>query len=779
VTKRSVYMLLIALFGWTAIFGLATPTASAATACDSIVYDGANILGSGESDVESAAGKLEKLGADVRVVTLGSFSPSATLDAYIDKTVDRCPSWQSANGMRKNNLLIFAMSMDEHGLGIFYGESWKDRIDNSGGSEAIWSTYMAPQFANGNFSDGFVDGMKATGDVIKSSGTRSQDNSSSSTGKPTDLTGLFWVLGIIVGLVALGTLIWFIWSRIVEARSNREKLRVARQKALAARDATTTLTNSLGGDDEQAVRRVKVTKYSQAGESIASELRTALATVEGSLAVSAEAMSLAASASATPEDSDLTTGEYELMAERYEKARQCAQQAADADALIRKISIGLEQSLGNLAVSTTAIESRLTKLDKDVADLRAEGIHADDIDSQTKAAYVQLGQLKENGVELTSLSFQTAAETAADAAEALLAELRQRREQLSQGIPALEQRIAAVRSELDQASQCFERISSTYAPKSWEAITGNGSEAGQRIDAADQSLADARQQSSVEQQEWVTALESLQEGNLLLDKALSLLRSITKLEKNLEKARQEAKPEIDAAAADIDKAKRYIERYGDDIRDQLGVDLRDALQILNNARREFDLELPNYPMVVELALRANASADDIYKKAATEHEAAERLRRQAATALSNAQTAVETADEFIDDHDTDVRSSAETALASAKHSLQSARGFNVDANPDRVLQLATDAFQGATIAYNQARRDFNDAEDERREARERQRHAREALNSAATYSNTTHHHQSGGGGGFSGNWGSGGSGGGSSGSFHHSGGNGGGSSGKW
>ena len=122
------------------------------------------------------------------------------------------------------------------------------------------------------------------------------------------------------------------------------------------------------------------------------------------------------------------------------------------------------------------------------------------------------------------------------------------------------------------------------------------------------------------------------------------------IETSLEAARRDAPGEISAAQADITKAWKYINAYDEDIRESLEDDLREAEKKLNTASEELNKEKADYLMVVKLAREANDSADKILAQARTEHEAAERMRSKAASALRDARSRVSIAREYIQDH---------------------------------------------------------------------------------------------------------------------------------
>jgi uncharacterized membrane protein YgcG len=764
----------VTLFSLMALSALSAVPAFAANPCDQTVYDGAQVFKGDQSSVEAAAQKLSQVGADVRVLTLKDLGGQSTLDALIKDQQNSCGSWKGSDGHRKNNLLVFAMALKERKVGIYYGDRWVAAFDQSGGDLRVQSDFMGPQFRNGNFAGGFADGMNESYRIINNFLHPQKGGGGPAVvvnKKPTDYSGLFKVFGFIAAALFVLALLGFGYIVMRRRQKENEDREAMRQRALSARDDATRILQVLGDKSRQDVRSAKVTKYAAAGGDVPQRLQNALKDVNSNYEAATDGLSAAASASGTADDKGLPIGVYEQMAQRYETVLKQAKAAEKADALIDNTCGGLDKDLQQMSSDLEQIQAGLAQVSSQLQPLKAEGIKVDGIEQHLAAATTEVASATNNTADLTSLAHVAQAQTQLKDAQSALESLNAKRQQLQEGVPALQGRITDVGSKLDGARKCFERISGTYAESSWTSVQGNGTEAEKRINAAGQKLADATHLSQTDKQEWDDALASMQEGNQLLDKAESLLESITALEEHLHTAQKQAPKEIADAKTDLSKAGEYLHTYDADIRDNLEKDLADAADQVSQAEAELAKPKPDYLEVVRLATTANSAADHIYATAVDEHEAAERLRRQAATTLTQAQAAISRAEQYIDDHSSDMSGSAETDLDDAHHELQAAQAAKSTA---KVLEHATNALQYATDAYNSAEGDFEEAEDRRRRRREEQEAA-----VAASYAASHSYSSSSGSDSFgsSSSWGGGGGGGGSSISFGGGGGGGGSSSG--
>src|SRR3990172_5816286 len=116
---------------------MAVPVWAQAIDCNALVQDQAGVLGAGLSQVTTAAQDLVNAGADVRVLTDRSFAPQGNLDQYQAARQRSCASWQSADGGRKNNLIVFVVAVGDRKVGLYYGEEWRTALD------AKWSGILS------------------------------------------------------------------------------------------------------------------------------------------------------------------------------------------------------------------------------------------------------------------------------------------------------------------------------------------------------------------------------------------------------------------------------------------------------------------------------------------------------------------------------------------------------------------------------------------------------------------------------------------------------------
>lgn len=687
--------------------------AQAAPSCDNIVNDGANVLGSKTDKVKQAAQALNSVGADTRVLTVTSFAGYATLDDYVKGFVQHCGSWRGASGDVKTNLVVFAMSNKEHKLGIFYGSEWNNAFTGSNSESAIYSKYMTPRFKDGDFGQGFVDGINRVHTVLNEY-LNPGSVSSKPAGKSHAVLITLIVIGSILFIVFVAGGIYFYLRR----RRENEACEAMRQRAIRARDKATEILGEIGDatSNGAVVRKAKVNQYSAVSASYAKRLQQAAATLDREYKLATNAMPAAVTAAGQATDKGLGISQYEALAERYEEAQAHAEAAQEAAEQIDNIALEVKTELDHAAQKIATLGSRLDTLAARLMSHTELGVRVDTIQASVDQAQQELNAAKQHQTDLSVLAELAAVEQLLTQGETAEQQLNQQRTNLATGLPALGARIGHVTGQVNPAREAFERISPVYAESSWAAVKGNGTEAEKRITMAQAALAQATTDASLDRQQWSDAIDQMTFGNQLLDEAEALLRSIIELESNLAAAKQNAPSEIDAAQSDIDKAEAYLRDNRNDVRPRLIDDLRQAKATLAQAEEELGKDRPDYLQVVKTALQANHHADDILAEAVQEHEAVERLRRQAESMLREAASSVNTAENYIDNHSHDVRSGAKDKLRDAKRALAAAQQTN---DPVAVLKHAKRSDSLADDAYDDAQRDHRRAENERNEERRR------------------------------------------------------------
>lgn len=306
-------------------------------------------------------------------------------------------------------------------------------------------------------------------------------------------------------------------------------------------------------------------------------------------------------------------------------------------------------------------------------------------------------------------------EEAQNAASRLLGEIeaiRSRLANVQKDAEAIERRLESVRALIEEGRTLFEDLR-LHPDAVWEPVRGNGTEAEKRLESAASihSGLSLRPESA-----WENA-ESAREAGRLLDEAESLMRSVAARHKALKEAQEAAPGELEAAKADIGKARTYLQEFDEDTRDSLKGDIENAWIAYDMAEAESRREKPDYLRVVELALKANREADRIYDEARKEREAAERLRRLAVSSMRDAERAYSAAKEYEEDHRRDVGSDARAMLEKARSALARAEAETSDLA--RRVKTAAEAKELADGALQAARGEFRAAEDRRQERRRR------------------------------------------------------------
>lgn len=724
--NRSVFTLAATvLVGLTVSIG-ASPPASAATACNTVVNDGANVFGGRIDDVEEAADKLHANGAEVRVVT-ANVREGTSVDDYMLQYMEQCSTLQGQDDLFKSSLVLFMAVFypDEGGQLLFdYGGQFDPMFEGAYSQTAVQSE-MGKQFADDDYPQGFINGMVLANrgvDAYLNPSSGSSGGNSGSGGSPITGKGiLFFLLGLaVVGLAIFGA--YMLYSRH-EAKKARD---VSRLKALSARDAATEINQRLSTQAELQIRKAKVDKYSAVGDDTARELRKLAITVDTEVAASQSIVSSAAPDGSDVDNDSLRAEEYDVLTGRYEDALAHSKRAEQADQQFDALCDEIDEQLGKASETTRQLEGRQGALLTMIDNLRQQGIKADAIQAPLDESISTLTNAMTIMTDMSVLAELATASSQLGTAEGAHEKLSSQLVQLETGMPTLKQRIEAVDNLIDPAADSFERISSTYAESCWESVRGNGTEAENRIESAREAYDQAEKQGDILQQQWDEAVASMELGNQLLDQAESYLHSIHALETNLATAKEQSPREIEAAAAYLSKAAQYISRYDADIDEDLEDDLRQAEQMLDEARRELNRDKPDYLQVVKQALAANQRADAIFMQASDEHEKAERLRQQAASALMLADSSISRAAEYLTDHPRDVGDGARRLLEDARNDFAHARQAR---DAGQQLQLATAAQEAADQAYGKVRDNFQRRERKEREEEERRRRQRQASSS--------------------------------------------------
>gem|GEM_PF-1627084 len=695
---------------------------SAQDPCNDLVTDSARAFGNNTQAVVTEAQNLEKIGADVRIVTIQTFAGlAANLDAYEGQLEQRCPSWRSADGGRKNNLIVLMIAVQDRKTGLYYGDQWERALGQSW--TAIQTDKMNPRFRDGDYAGGFVAGLKEIESLVDkevhppAAPVQQQPqqvivvvptSAPAVVTPPPDLSGLWKVLIWIVLLLAGGGALYGCYYLARMILGEREKRRTAQQEARLAKQGAASRVNELPGLLQ--LSEVKIDDIASKTKDDVGSLRNKLAEAQRLADKASEEFANLQHSAGDPDKPGLSVGEYQSIEAGYKeviadltKAKELLEEIDNQiDAIQGMIDQG-PKVLASAEGKVTAAKAQVAEVAKTVNVTQAEAL-IKEAESNIRDARKALGDKRFNQARQLAETASSSAGKAITTAKAVL----KKKTETDDAIAAMANRIEKVKAMVIAGKSLFDKISAAFAESSWKSIRGNGTEAENRVNWAIQALSDAKKKA--ESQGWEEAQSLITKGNSFLDEAESFMRSIVALKQSLEAAMANAGKEIESAAIDIQKAIDFI-KADEDARASLVDDLKPAKRALEDAKAEFALEKPDYIKVVKLAQQANSTADEVLAKARSQHEAVERLKAKAASTLRSASTAVSKAAEYIEDHSGDVSSTAEKYLSDARSIFEEAK--TASTYEDRI-ELAEKAEKYADKAYEKAESDVSDAEDARR-----------------------------------------------------------------
>lgn len=711
--------------------------------CNTPVVDAAGIFGSDIGRVESAVQGLQNLGAEVRIRT---YKRGENLDVIEKRLENQCLTWQSADGGRKNNLIVMMISIEDRQFGFYAGEQWRSTLEPY--YTSIENDHMIPRFRDKDFAGGFVAGLERMTRLVDAKVNVSVETVPPQViierpvvvGEPADLSGLWSVLGWLVGLVALGAalfgLYWFVKVRAQE----RERRRAAQQKAVLAKQTAASRINSISQNMPLLEAQVSSLASNVSAEDGAA-FEATLETIQKIAGPATESYADLDNTASDPSREGLTVQEYDQIDSAYQirvidPVVEAERMMKSAEEEMTKLQAVMAELPGRVNETRDLVGAKAPREINKVRELGYRTNESDrlvaDANNLLELSVADLGLKRFNSARV---NVEKAGKAAVDAVS------------LAQGLPARRSRIATRRDELQSrtgavtasiktGSEVFIRISLNFAESSWESVRGNGTEAEERLDWSIESLKTVETLADMKHQEWAEAEETLQEIEKSLNEADSMMRSIVALETNLHKAKNDAPSELNAAESDIGKAWKYISEYDDDIPESFEDELQEAEALLGSAKEELGKNKPDYLQVVKSAQSANSFADKILDKSRTEHEKAERLRQKAVSLMRDANSEYSKAKEYIEDHSGDVESPAKESLSQAHRYLV---GLGNAGTTEKQIEVAETAERLAKEAYAKAKKDVDDAEEER--AR-RRRAAVQTAARAVSYSSSSSHRSS-------------------------------------
>lgn len=678
--------------------------------CGSMVRDDAHLFGADIGTVTRAAEALQNDGAQVYVRTFPTTGDQPTAVLLEHHLESQCPDWRAADGSRKENLvaIIYADrdAAGKHSITVSTG----GRIDSlvpPTEVDRIRAQVIISHLKSGHPSKAFADGLNAIRTAYEGSRTATtqpvpvQQSSPPAQTEPTSLAGL-WVALLLVLLAVVG---WFTYK----TRGEKERRRAARLKAQQVYNSVTAQINSI--DESKTALR---SNYNLLASNLPPDQRQKM---ETALAQTAKVYDEACADFGTKRTSDLekpglTVSEYDTLRETYQSILD---KLNSAGGLISETGSHLEDLQAQMESAAKKVQEAQAKLDvlsEGLQQVKQAGFKTETYDALVANGRNLIHQANDainNNLFFDALAQVGQAQELMDQASMGL-KLPDKKAELENGIAAVKARMEKTRSAVLHCKPIVDRLDAEFASRSFESVASNGSQATEHINWCDRGIPMAADFATMEKQDWQKSADIVSEANGHLDRADSLVNSITAIEQSLNTARQSAPADVQNAEQDLRAAGEFISSHKADLHTDSGAKLAQAGETISQARSELGKSRPDYFEAVNLAKKAHAAADEVLTTARTEYEAQERQRQKAASALRDAISRVSKAREYIYDHGQYVTVFARSTADAAEQYLANAQKCSDSGDLEGVVKWAALADEAGKNAYSQAR---NDAEPQR------------------------------------------------------------------
>lgn len=672
-----------------------TPVAEAQGSCDDLVVDEARVLGNKVEEVTAEGKELANLGADVRIRTIKTFGSAGNLDNFVGEMQKNCKSWQAADGGRKNNLIVLIVATTDRKTGLYWGSQWQSALGPHW--VGIQTDKMNPRFRDGDFAGGISSGLKSVRRLIDL-----EVHPPSAVQGQAERDPLWTWIVILLAVAAAG---YAVYRLVSSYKAERSRRRAAQQRAQLAKRAAARRI----GEWEEKAGSVKEALVAAADLPVPEEvlkIKENLRRVQQEYDRAAMSYGNLGTTAGDPDRPGLTVLEYADMEVAYNDIVKNLQQA---ETELKEINLQIENLQLLVADTPKTIETACADLERvkaQIAELGARGLYTFEVEETLAKARKAIAHVQELLRKNCFGDAQTAVkEIEKLAREALLAAegLPVKKKSAEEAAAALAARIEEVKNKIVEGRKAYDEVSSIYAESCLRSVRGNGTEAENRINWSLQAIKAAGEAMSMQNQQWQRAQDHIARANVWLDEAESFMRSVTALKVRLETVKRDAVKDIISADASVAKARGYITRHDEDVRDSLEADLVQAQNTIEDAKIEIQKNKPDYLRLADMLLAANSAADRILAEAMSEHEGAEQMRQRVASALGRADLAVSIAREFIEDHFAVVGSAAKDFLRHAENYLRSAKDAS---DAELKLSFAEKAEGLGKAAYAGAEKDF-------------------------------------------------------------------------
>lgn len=714
--------------------------ASAATLvdCDTMVVDTSGELGD-LGPVEAAAESLRSEGATVRVRVVASLSETdaSSMEEFLADEVQRCSSWRGAGSYAKSNLVAFGVATEDRDMNITAGSRYDRTLGSRDTSGRIMDDSVAPFFRDGDFSGGTVAALVGVEDAIDPARAQGPSSSGTASGGGASGTVVLVVLGSILGgLVVLAGLYLLVRLLLARRRLRLERQAVATSASEVKNSASAAF---LALDDQVCTVDLDVqVMVMEVSVSDATELSAEHASAMDAVGRARSSFTDATSNAHQPDTRGLTLEDTRSVLARYEAAAAAVSSATTSLTGVSGLVATLREHQATVPVRIEALRAGVVAVRAEIEPLLRSGLFLKEV----------LAELDVVGEEATfAEKFLAerrlgAADDVLDAAEPSLVAARlaglglpERVRSLTVSLAALEGRAAGLVGTETKAEMIVSRMGRSFVSDDVSPVASSVADLRALSVTIRAALEAASSAVSMETQSWDEAATELASASAALDEHDRGGAGVHAHERLLTALRTDLPGRVEAALARHAEVSEFVSRVREDVSFSAHTSaLASVLTGLAGLRGETSGSL----LAVEKEVEGlTGRLEQVDSAARSEHARMERLRAQAASAISSARSELSSAESYVRQHSSDVSHTARSRLSSAASDLANAQGASSLEDQVRLAQAAASA---ASSAMSAARSDVSAAESRRaaeRRAEEQRRSAAAAAAAAASSSSSS------------------------------------------
>jgi uncharacterized membrane protein YgcG len=560
----------------------------------------------------------EDKGADVRVRAFQA-APAGNLDSWYKQTIAACDSWQSVDSPQyvKNNMIVFAFSMDRKSM-IMYGSNWESKLDSQ--IDEIRADDMNNQLRNGDFTGAIVESADAVHDALVNK-----------PGEPSKAGQvLVWIMVVVIGTgMLIGIVLLAAWL-VRQRRECEEARQAARQTALENRQLA---AEKLGALDTDSARRAYDLAVTDMNDTDRSELDNMLNAMDQACTAA-----LAADSGLDPEPESLTTQQY------VSSSDKSTQIITFADAAASTIK-SLEDKSNKLYADTLAAPETLRTLKDEYEqlttmqrDLTEKGYRHD----ESVVLRTMRGLLDEAEAQIAAKRYGQALDELSSAKEfsTTIAQslnwVSNIRSELDEQSGRLTQTLEEVRRDVESGTSMVNRMRDDYHESCVHDLPDWEAEARDMLSRTEESLASARQEGTMDVQNWAGATGSLEAAQTSLGVAQQFRVRVAERLSSLETVAAELHDDLSRVKDECDDAIREVSGLRGSQSSNKS-ELKAIQRQLNDVERELEQSKPPYLSIrstlSRLAIKIEEVLDDakrVHRRKKDEEEQ-ERRRRSSSS----------------------------------------------------------------------------------------------------------------------------------------------------